>query len=367
MQPTAYTETFDGQPASPRPWHPPDWNITIHSRAPDTWRTLDPMPAHDGSDCSPPMATHVTTTYEDAVFLCHDHLMTAINASGYGVIYLTPNHLVDFSGGEAVVQFDLSTLRSSPRDWIDLWVSPYEQHLQLPLEDWLPDLDGPPPNAVHVKMESLDGTTPFKAFSYRDWVEQDLGGHWQTGYESFLTPSATHRDTFELRLSRTHVRFGMPAYDFWWIDTDIPDLGWDQGVVQFGHHSYDPRRYCPTCGPNTWHWDNVRIDPAVPFTLLRADRRYVAADTAPEVAFPAPSPEGAHLRFAAVGRNVAYSLDGGATWRAAQLGPQHRSHPERFQSYWTPLPAGVSRVQFRAEGVSTPDQWRVQDIAVWAR
>src|SRR5579883_3232515 len=129
--------------------------------------------------------------------------MTAINASGYGVIYLTPSHVVDFADGEAAIRFDLSTLRTSPRDWIDLWFSPYDAHLQLPLEDWLPDLNGPPRNAIHIKMESLHGTTPFKAFVYRNFREEDLGGNSQTGYESFLEPSALRRDTFELEISRT--------------------------------------------------------------------------------------------------------------------------------------------------------------------
>ncbi len=139
-------------------------------------------------------------------------------------------------------------------------------------------------------MESYHGTTPFKAFAYRDFVEQDLGGAWQTGYEAFLEPSAVRRDTFELRLARTHVRFGMPAYDFWWVDTPIADLGWDQGVVQLGHHSYDPTRHCPTtCGPNTWHWDNVLLEPAIPFTMLRADRRMVDAE-ADEPAHPYAGP-----------------------------------------------------------------------------
>ena len=61
--------------------------------------------------------------------------------------------MVDFSGGEAVVRFDLSTLRTSPRDWVDIWLTPYEDHLQLPLDNWLPDLTGEPSRSVHLRMD----------------------------------------------------------------------------------------------------------------------------------------------------------------------------------------------------------------------
>jgi hypothetical protein len=362
-----HAEPFAGQPDRPKSWRPADWEVTVHSRDPHTWLSPRPMDAMHGDTCTPPRAMHTVISYDDAVFICNDHLMTAINASGYGVIYITPGQLVDFAEGDTVIRFNLSTLRTSPRDWIDLWVSPYADHLQLPLEEWLPDLNGPPRHAVHVKMESLNGTTPFKAFVYRNFQEEDLGGHWQVGYERFLEPSALRRDTFELRLSRTHVRFGMPAYDFWWVDTDIADLGWDQGVVQFGHHSYDPTRNCPTCGPNTWHWDNVYISSAIPFTMLRADRRYVDPDTEPGVTFPGPSPAGSRLRFAGVGRNIEVSLDGGATWEPAQLQTQMRYDYTRFQSYWTPIPAGVASVQFRGESATPGLPWMVQDIAIWSR
>jgi hypothetical protein len=66
--------------------------------------------------------------------------MTAIAADGYGVIYLTPNQLVDFSVGEATVAFDVSTLRLSHRDWIDLWITPYADILQPPPKTGYPTL-----------------------------------------------------------------------------------------------------------------------------------------------------------------------------------------------------------------------------------
>src|SRR5207302_8424505 len=97
------------------------------------------------------------------------------------------------------------------------------------------------------------------------------------------------RTTFELHLSRTHLKFGMPAYNLWWMDGDIADLGWSSGVVQLGHHSYNPDKACDfngTCGPNTWHWDNVSISAAVPFTILRATPRAVDSAAAPPVTLP---------------------------------------------------------------------------------
>jgi hypothetical protein len=36
-EPTLFLETFDGSPASPQPWQPADWDVTIHSRDPSTW------------------------------------------------------------------------------------------------------------------------------------------------------------------------------------------------------------------------------------------------------------------------------------------------------------------------------------------
>jgi hypothetical protein len=294
--------------------------------------------------------------------------MTALQAGGYGVIYLTPNQLVDFSTGAATIQFDVSTARTSLRDWIDLWVSPYDEHLQLPLEDWLPDLNGPPRDAVHIRMDSYNGQSIFKGSVVRNFSEQEVAGNSWTGYESLLTPSATTRTTFQLTLTRTHLKFGMPAYNFWWVDTDIADLGWSSGVVQFGHHSYNPLKDCPagqTCAPNTWHWDNVQISSAVPFTILRGAPRFVDPTTAPQVTFAAPAPPNARLRFAGVGDNLAVSFNGGATWQAAQLQAQEKTDVSKFQSYWTAIPAGTTSVQFRGQG-GWWGSWMVRDISLWA-
>ncbi len=362
-----YIETFDGSPDSPQPWQPTNWDVSVHSRDVDTWDALESMEARHGADCGAPPATHPISSYKDAVFQCRNHMMTAIKASGYGVIYLTPNQLLDFSQGESLVRFDLSTLRTSGRDYVDVWITPYADNLQLTFEDAAVDLSGPPRNAVQVRMDF--GNNTFKAIIYRNFqptsVESASAG---VAYESFLTPDAARRDTFELRLSRTHISFGMPGYNFRWVDAAIPDLGWSQGVVQLGHHSYNPLKDCDEpCSANTWHWDNVIVAPARPFTILRADRTFVDSTITAAVGFPQAAPANAHLRFAGIGNKLEVSFDGGATWRAAELQAQDPSFvkEEHFKSYWMPIPAGTQQVRFRGQAWWAAD-WRIRDITVWA-
>lgn len=369
-QVAAYLQTFDGSPTSPAPARTvagiSQWDITVHNIDPS--QTVPPMDAEHGSDCSPAPATHPVSTYADSVFQCRDHMMTAIYGANYAAIYLTPNQLVDFSSGTGVVKFDVSTLRRSDRDWIDLWISPYSDQLQLPLEDFLPDLQGPPRRAVHIRMDNFNGQSVFRTTVIQNFVATEYTTNSFTGYESYFAPSPTIRQTFELDITRTHLKFGMPQYNLWWEDADIPDLGWNQGVVQLGHHSYNPYKgACLSggCGPNTWHWDNVSISSAVPFTMLRAAQRSVDATTSAQVTFPAPSPQQANLRFAAVGTNLQFSINGGATWQAAQMQAQEKNVTEHFSSFWTPIPAGVTSVLLRGQDW-WGGPWMIEDISIWS-
>jgi hypothetical protein len=366
-----YLQTFDGSPSTPQPWRPSDWDVTAN--AADAYRqddgnSIEPMEAEHGSACAPAPDVHHITTLDDAVFLCRDHVMTAMNY-GYGAVYLTPNQLVDFSGGPAVVRFDMSTQRRSDRDWIDLWITPYDEHLQIPLEEWLPVYAGEPRRALHVRMDNGGGGTVFRVSVVREFESEGVPGSEWRSVETFVTPSAIVRTPFELRLSRTHVRFGLPGANVWWVDAAIPDLGWSQGVVQFGHHSYDQKKgACLSggCGPNTWHWDNVSIAPAIPFTILRGAPKILREDRATRLDFPAPSPANAHLRFIAVGNALEVSYDGGATWQPALLKVQERVKEEHYRTFWTPVPAGVRSVQVRGRSF-WGGGWEVRDASIWSR
>jgi hypothetical protein len=385
---SAFLETFTGNPAAPTEWQPSNWDVTRHIRAGANRLVPESMQAHHGADCAPHPAEHVMATYEAMVFLCRDHLMTALNASGYGLIYLTPNQLVDFSAGEAAVRWDMSTHHDGFRDWVDLWITPYDAHLQLPFDSYppgSPDLHGPPRNAVQIRMGGSSGNVVFEAYTYRDWVQTraPLTTASTTALHSLVTESATQRTPFELRISRTRVQFGIVG-GHQWHDWSIADLGWDRGVVQFGHHSYNPTKHCSDqglpaadCPPNTWHWDNVVVDPAVPFTLLRGDVRYLdhqGAITNPalmaekRVTFPSPAPTGAHLRFAGYGATMEVSLDNGATWATVQrqaLCPTC-DRDGHYRSYWHPVPAGTQSVRLRGTTNAANNFWHARDFTIMA-
>lgn len=360
-----FNETFDGNPAQPSPWTSTNWDITVHSRDINTWDTLEPMQAGHGKDCAPSPATHLISQYRDAVFQCKDHVMTAINATGYGAIYLTPDHMVDFSWGEASIKFDVSTARTSTRDWWDLWISPYDEHLQLPLSDYFPDLSGEPRNAIQIMMSSFNRQTNFGLNRITNFKSQAMPGTSWIGYESFLTPSAMRRDTFELRITQTHIRFGMPAYNHWWIDQNIPKLDWTVGVVQFGHHSYNPKKDCSGCLPNTWHWDNVVITPSQPFKIIHSIQRYTDAENGAQIQLSAPAPVAANLRFSGIGKNLQVSFDNGVTWKRAVPQSQERYNEDVFWSFWMPIPTGTQTIQFKGTKW-WGGEWRVQDVSAWS-
>ncbi len=362
---SAFVESFDGAPINPTEWQSPHWDVTVHTRGVETLYQMTSMMADHGAHCEPPVETHAISAYEETVFHCRDHIMTAINDPGYGLIYLTPDRLVDFSGGEAVIRFDVSTFRKSGRDWIDLWITPFADNLQLPLSRELPDLSGEPRNALHIEMDF--DTSYFKGSVIRDFVVTPIANTpdgWQ-GYETFLTPSQQQRDTFELRISATHIKFGMPGYGFYWIDSDIPALGWSNGVVQIGHHSYNPTKDCDGCGPNTWHWDNISINPALPFTMIQPQQRFVDETTGAAVQFEAGAPRNSYLRFTGIGSKIEVSFDLGNTWQVAQVQSQVKYVEEHFWSYWMPIPAGVDQVLFR--GVNWwGGKWHVRDFSIWS-
>ena len=188
-------------------------------------------------------------------------------------------------------------------------------------------------------------------------------------------PMPPARDTFEIKITQNHLTFGMPGYNFNWIDAAIPGgLNWNQGVFQFAQHSYNPTKDdgCGVgvlpCTANTWHWDNISISPAIPFNIIKADRRYI--DSASQTLnFNAPAPAGSNLRFSGIGQ-IQVAFNGGAFQPATKaqssfLGGNY--HADHMSSYWMPVPTGTKSIQLKF----AKDDWYqgpfiAKDFALWS-
>lgn len=366
-----FTETFDGSPANPVPFVSPQWETVYHLR--DEGRAnpaaVKSVTAQHGPDCAAPPATHAATTVGGMLFGCSNHMMTVIHGGEYGAIYFQPDAMVDFTDGEAIVRWDVSTNRAAGRDFWDVSVTPFSDQLQLPLTGDLPDLQGMPINSIKAAMtvgnQAVSTGTHFDVTVNRNGSEQGVGSS-SLVYESFLATSATRRDTFELRISKTHVSFCMPAYSQCWANANISALNWTKGVVQFSHHSYNPQK--DGGYPNTWHWDNIVMSPAVPLTLIKTNRTSVSGSST-VVTLASPAPAGSWLRFNAWGK-VSISIDGGPFVLAHRQPSTYSGgyyHVENAGSYWHPLPTGAQsfRLSFAADDWYSQSM-HAQDFGVWS-
>jgi hypothetical protein len=339
------------------------FDVQVHERGSTT--SLPVINAQHGSDCSGPPATHANSTFEGSVFICgadaNRHVMTAINGSSYGLIVLTPNLLFDFSQGGSVT-FDLSTEKMSNRDWWDLTISPFTDAQALPLLSDLSegvDLQGPNRNSIVVSTDNGQGSPNLKVV--RNGVRSDYGG--STPADSGIAPGtnqAAVRQPFKLTIADGRIKFERlasatgSAVTFFDVATTA---NFTQGVVQFGHHSYDPFKNGAGVAA-TWHWDNLDAQPSTPFTILHASPR--ALFSAGTVTYP-PAPSGAFLRFSALCRPI---VNGVALTKMTDSG-----HPEHASSYMVPVPAGSTSatLSFTADGwYTTGFGCQGKDFHVWS-
>jgi hypothetical protein len=364
------SETFDGAPSAPQPFSDIHWDVQYHQRDNYAWQSPIPVNAHHGPNCEAPDTTHQASSFESLVFKCNNHVMTAIDGGEYGMIYLTPDHILNWGSGTATVEWDMSTFRSSNRDWIDLWITPYGENLALPLDNDIPDAQGTPRNAIHIRMDGSGNDGPldggFKIFVYQNGSQVSSGSTNSTWnpYNDFLTTDKARRDTFRLEISRSRIELSMPGYgETLQLATGL-NIPFNSGIVQFGHHSYNPRKDGGV--PNTWHWDNIRLSPSTPFSMIPGDRLTVDGSSPQTVRFQRPAPSNSYLRFAAQGR-VEYSVNGGSNWQTASK--QWASQPQAytFGSYFVPIPAGTQEVTFRlsADGSLSPP-YQAKGFAIWS-
>ncbi len=359
-----YLMTFDG--STPGRGVPAGWDLVISSDNSTSYTTnwnSYPMPS-----CSGGQSLVNPNPYEYNAYLCSDHLMTKINEGGYGFLTVTPNQLVDFSGGETVVRWDQSTVRTSGRDWTEFWIVPPADHLLQTMERW-----GYSKPRYGLELKQDNGV--YRGFVYSNFTSGFAGQEITTNltsWDSVLSASDSRLDTIELHISRTHIKIGMPRYNLWWIDTSVADLGWDIGALQFGQSTYRPYLSCNydgSCGPGVWHYDNLFIEHAIPYTIIKTDvTSFLDSTTGSRINFAAPAPAGATLRFTGVANRIQLSFDDGRTWTRATLQPQPTNNvegDEHGDDYTVPVPSGTTHALVQGDRWWGGD-WQIANIALYA-
>lgn len=410
-----YVETFDGTPGSPLACLPAGWDVVTTGF--DTQEVGTPaiptnavgaMAAQHGSACQGPgfpytaTNSHQLVRVQDTVFTCAGHLMTAPGLSGYGAVYMVPPAMLDFSRGSAVFSWDQSTLATSSRDWTYITLAPFEGHNKFAYNQ---NDQAVPPNSIKLL---LNPSSTMVTTQRVNGVESGPIGNTFYTVPMFeaangLTPSAARRDTFRIELSPTHIKVCLTGnnipqtYAFQgatpcWTDNNLPTpldptIWRGNATVLISHVSYNPEKGCSAtddatgivhngvgdgnCPPNTWHWDNFAIAPAVPFTILSPTDRYATFNdpaAANTVTFSPPAPANAHLSYLGFGdcTTERFSVDGGVTWINAvpQPATTQCQHGENGGEYWTPIPQGTTTVKFT--GTRTFGVWGVEGAAIWA-
>ena len=150
-QVAGFLETFDGTPAAPAAYtNPNNWDILSSG-----FNSNEPNLAQHGPDCGTPgfpytsTNSHLMTSPADMVFICNGHLMTSIGITGYGAVYMMPPALMDFRSGTATLRWDMSTLRTASRDWVDVVLTPYAQRQIFAYNN---NDQHVPPDNIHIQV-----------------------------------------------------------------------------------------------------------------------------------------------------------------------------------------------------------------------
>jgi len=319
-------------------------------------------------------------------------MMTAINGGGdapktYGGVYFSPAQLADVGQG-TTIGWQVSALRSSANDWWDVWLTPFDQNLVAPVASGeTPAFNGAPADAVHIRMDN--GTCPgsgqpatlgttngvpigtvfdVEVFANHKATRVDGPGFQPCLESAFGRVTADTMGSFQIQVSQGHLKFsvaraggGAPLV---YADTHVA-LPFSQAVVQFAHHSIQPVQACGgdgTCGPNTYRWGSVSINPSVPFTMLRPNGVGSVHGQTATLHLPQAAPAGSRLRFYAFG-SIRVGFDGHAAQPAVVQQGQQAGTGE--SSYWMPVPQGTTTVTVSGSGVGGVPWW-VFDVAVWA-
>lgn len=369
--------TFDGAPSVPTPYVAPEVNVTYtlvgHSDSPSQWTDMpiDTDPQH-GPNCEPPgrdgSVKHQVSTARELIFQCTNHIMT-YGPNGNSAIRMTPGKVLDLSGGTGVIDFDVSTLSLSSRDWLFVAVQDWNSQEQKITNESIPSAKGNPRNAIFFEQGSVDSFSSESgawALKVYDNARNLAFGNEGTSFDPAIggrgARSAQVREHFQIVVNKSgHIKFWMPERNFVINETDMPAIPWNLGVVTFVHNTYSPSKgwnpdtgVCDNppeeCGhPNTWHWDNFNVNPSVPLSFIRTDRRSADNEEYATFTFDRPLPAGSLVRFESWGEQTFVSFDRGPEVEVFQVTPE-TGHDEHSDSYTIPGVTGATTITVRTVG-----------------
>lgn len=413
---TFFRETFTASPAGPqsvmnRPDLLPRWFAQPVMQGTYGWDFApEPMHAQHSAECGAPPAAHMISTYQESVYQCKDHIMTAINppsaGTASGIVTMTPNHMVDLSTGEAIIRVDVSTKSPTTGDWWEIWITPWDDQLIAPTDHWLHHA-GSPREAIQLQVRDFsDGSKRWAHQTYKNYAMQipEFVGDgtlafWKgKDFRALVPVSDTRRDLYEVRVSKSHVKLFVKSpvinNELRLVDEfDIPGgFNADAAVVQFLESNYEPELGgkigcsgdpCPVVGePATWHWDSIEISPAIPYKLIGVNEYQIwSGSTSKNLTFREAAPANARMLFSGwtKGNDPEISFDNGASWQIATAvrppndpqGAGFNGDPDLL-TYSIPVPQGKTSAQVR--GVSEcpscgiPQRtWAMQNFYIIAR
>lgn len=329
---------------------------------------------------------HTVTTLADSVYVCHDHVMTALDDTGYAQASITPDAVADWSGGQTVaIQWRVSTYTASDRDWWDVSLVPFSQQFDFYGDPQGDQLSGLTRTGLFVQScgAGASGQHSVCLTVMNNGASRTVAN---TGaaIESVLTPSRINRTLYEMDVSSGHVKIFLPA------DSTLPGrttaltlldanvtIPFTQGALTIAQEAYDElksdacgppsqqRANGGGCAPNTWHWSNISISNSLHFDIAHPSARIMRAGS-PVNPFPAPAQAGSFLKFNGFWGSLQASFDGGASYHAVS----DQASVKGMNSYglrqaFIPVPAGATGVLLKGTSDGYGGSWVVHDIALF--
>ncbi|MEM9891856.1 MAG: hypothetical protein AAF962_13405 [Actinomycetota bacterium] len=285
-----FTETFDGDPASPsQDLLPDDFEfVATHRSHPGHHfsKTYRPFLVDHAENCAgpnpevSPLPQRYVETRQDTngsnpdetFFICKNHMMSSMgDVEGYSVSAFWPRQEFDFGDG-GFLEFEVNINDAhAVRSWWEIMIAPRDQlkvgsgPVDSPIDETYPE--------DRIVLDFRRNVRTIKvgtgALAPEGWLAKETErGRWDWAWwrdkhpEDPALDDRRVRRTMRIWLDDDTVHWAIETadggFDTW--NVDVPGgLPFDQGLVLFKTHAYNPTKDGNT-DTYTFHWDNIRFD-----------------------------------------------------------------------------------------------------------